>query len=413
MSMEFGRHGLLAGSFLLFGCSVSTPVGEFNYETTPDAADPDLEGDGSEGEDDGQRLFGDEDEARMISLDGVHANQGLEVELATDGKLLLPEERALDLIAERETLVTATWSTEPEFEAREIKAILNVFPPGQTSFAIGDIRHIEGGESDPDDLESAFNWVLTPGMVVPGTEFSVELVEVGSSMHGTPFSEVPPRLPMKGRGELAAIDGEMGIEVVLVPMRPEDGTFQIPTYWYEDFREQLYQFNPVQYAEVTMRAPVIAPVDATSSDLLHVLQNARIADEAADHVFYHGLFSPEFTQVGSNGSYWETTSAREDALYRVSTSEASTVFHSLHILGHNRGLQHVDGPPTCPVISGTDEDFPNIEGSIGTRGWGTLDGEFRSPHRTYDFMSFCQTVWVSDYHWGLQADYIRELSSWD
>ena len=64
-----------------------------------------------------------------------------------------------------------------------------------------------------------------------------------------------------------------------------------------------------------------------------------------------------------------------------------------HELGHNLNLWHAP----CGV-RGDDPDYPYWDGSIGAWGYDHRGDSLIDKDRANDFMSYCDSVWVSDYH---------------
>ena len=66
-----------------------------------------------------------------------------------------------------------------------------------------------------------------------------------------------------------------------------------------------------------------------------------------------------------------------------------------HELGHNLDLDHAPG---CGAPT-PDPSFPNATGEVTTWGYDIHDDRLVAPGPTlYDFMSYCNDLWVSDYH---------------
>lgn len=353
--------------------------------------------------------------ARAIQLIGVSANQGLRIKLAEAGQIIPAPERPLQLIEGRNTLLRASWTTDPDWIPRKISAVLTLATQGSPPYRLTQTQVIQGGSSDPEDLDTTFNWELDASAVEALTRFSVELFEGEElGLEQPAKTNRPPRLPADGLDDLGILPGNMQLKVVLVPVRSPGSNFELAPNWVEEFRSLLFQLNAVQTVQVTVREPMVLPAHVDESTILDSLRTLRLEDQVATNVYYHGIHGPEFFTIpAGNGSFYPSCAVLDESDQFASSTNLATVVHSLHVLGHNQGLRHIQGPPTCPLLEGGDQDFPNAEGSIGSLGWGLLDGEFRRPSMTYDFMSFCSTVWVSDYHWAIMARRIRTLSTWE
>ena len=65
-----------------------------------------------------------------------------------------------------------------------------------------------------------------------------------------------------------------------------------------------------------------------------------------------------------------------------------------HELGHNLSLRHAP----CGGAAGPDTSYPYEDGSVGTWGFDFRDGGSVVQPSTPDLMSYCDPVWISDYH---------------
>ena len=65
----------------------------------------------------------------------------------------------------------------------------------------------------------------------------------------------------------------------------------------------------------------------------------------------------------------------------------------VHELGHNLNLRHAP----CAVPR-DDPDYPYDDGSIGAWGYDHRGGSLIDKDKAKDFMTYCWTTWVSDYH---------------
>jgi len=76
-----------------------------------------------------------------------------------------------------------------------------------------------------------------------------------------------------------------------------------------------------------------------------------------------------------------------------------------HEWGHNFGLRHASG---CGA-TGVDPAYPYADGKIGVWGLDVTTTSLKSPSTYYDFMSYCNPDWISDYHYEKIMDF-RQMS---
>ena len=77
--------------------------------------------------------------------------------------------------------------------------------------------------------------------------------------------------------------------------------------------------------------------------------------------------------------------------WSVGVAEASTYTHEL---GHNMNLRHAP----CGGAGGPDPNFPHGNGRIGVWGYDADNRVLKSPSGFRDIMTYCDPVWISDYH---------------
>ncbi len=95
--------------------------------------------------------------------------------------------------------------------------------------------------------------------------------------------------------------------------------------------------------------------------------------------YYQGLMSGEVT--GAAGAAGTINSFAKPQAWTIA-----------HELGHNLSLGHAPCNNFYP-----DPSFPYSDGTIGVWGYDVRSGQLVPP-TTYDFMSYCNPDWVSDYH---------------
>ena len=135
----------------------------------------------------------------------------------------------------------------------------------------------------------------------------------------------------------------------------------------------------------------------TSSNCAHTLLNEtnviRIADGGG------GYFQGQLT-----GSY--TCAAGVAWLNHKASFSIPVNLVIAHELGHNLNLAHAP----CGGAAGTDPNFPQENGTVGTYGW-TFRTKSVHDTDTYDMLSYCDPQWISGYHFRKAARYRRARSS--
>lgn len=79
-----------------------------------------------------------------------------------------------------------------------------------------------------------------------------------------------------------------------------------------------------------------------------------------------------------------------------------------HEIGHTLGLAHAP----CGDPAGVDIAFPYEDGSTGRYGYDRSRNAMLRPNETYDLMSYCDPIWISDYNYRRVMAY-RDTSEYD
>lgn len=362
--------------------------------------------------------------ARGIRLDRLTANQGVQVELVTDGLEVSPKQHTARLVSGRTTLLRAFWSLHADFTPRELLGRLEATYPDGTVL-VQDFPLVVEGESS--DGGASFQWLLQPEQVVPGIVYRVRVLEPDPALATGEVSDPPPILPLPGPGTLTVHDAPLQLRVELLPVLHQfEGEECMPTITDEDvqaMREALEQHNPVQEAILTVGEPMpyTDPIGTSGTGfgpVLSALAQRRAEDDPAPNLYYYGLLDPcDGYPPGLLGQAYGIPDAptMELALLRIATgrwsgSGAAAAETFVHEIGHTQGRYHV----LCSGgEAGADMAYPHPQGRIGVWGFGIHDFVLRSPTGSRDYMTYCSNEWVSDYGWEQTLDVVEVLTSWD
>lgn len=353
--------------------------------------------------------------ARGIDIVAVEVNQGMAVTI-DEGGWIDPSERPLALIAGREALVRVHHRVDPDWIGRDIEARLTI-EVGGTSETLTAVRTV-GGDSDPSDLDTTFSFDLDASQTSPDAQYRLELWETGEAPADA--LERTWASPSEGMAALGFDPQPLVMKIMFVPIQAADASIG-PSGEPLDIGplvDSLYEQNPTNAIETSVREPLV--LDGAVSDLselLAILGEARAADAVADDVYYHGIFLHDAPSLGGRQGMANIVGPLPgDGPMRVGVtvywapdpSLAAATFN--HEIGHNQGLQHV----MCPSAEadGLAVDYPHINGWIGAWGWGLLRRELFAPDDAYDYMSYCEPSWVSDWTWARTHERIAALTSY-
>jgi hypothetical protein len=376
--------------------------------------------------DDGQQQS-DGVSARHIRLTAVVANQAVAVPIGAEGAGIGGGGRNAPLIANRTTLLRAYVAPSEEFTARAIEARLKLHMPDGELLEASQTLTIDSVSLDQDP-DSTFSWSLTPEVIVPGVEYSVELFELdGAAEVELPDSAVvDSALPATGSAPIGVETGAHRLRVAIVPITHNYGgcstTPSISQTQLDQLSRMLENYYPVESADVQLAPGMTYSASIGSnpdfSSLLSAISQRRSADNPDPDVYYYGMVEscdglpgggvvgqafgiPEEASPGL--AYARVTVGR----WGGSPQVAGNTF--IHELGHAHGRYHVH----CNGSEGVpDNNYPYPNGITGVWGWAIHGGTHFGPSAARDFMTYCGPYWVSDYGWSLAESFIAISSSW-
>ncbi|MEM6989417.1 MAG: hypothetical protein AAF721_02930 [Myxococcota bacterium] len=388
-------------------------TGDTSGDGTDGASAPDGTGEAPASDDgpldpDGPRLG-----ASGIALSDVVVNQGVAVTLAQAETMVPQEARASAVLHGRRTHVRATWTTEPGFAPRPIRAELHLVHTDGTQETLVDVRTL-GALSGP--AHNDFVWDVPAEAIPPGTRWRITLHEDELAPDGLVDPQAPS-LPAVGDSALDDAPGDKHMRLVLVPYRHQragcDQPFPLDVVTVDTFTQAMEMQYPVQEVDIEVHSEVVyTGPTGDLSEFLFEVTDLRTSEFPDPEVFYFGALWPcDAPLVGGLGyTPFEPASIAGDTIrasvgaYYESNPErvASTMVHEV---GHNLGRRHA----SCDNgEDNVDPAYPVAGAAIGSEGWGIHDELFRAPS-THDFMSYCDPAWVSAYGWGLAVDVLDQL----
>jgi hypothetical protein len=360
--------------------------------------------------------------ARGISISKVDVSQGTSIPVAVDGQWVGPEERNSRVVEGRNMLIRAFWEYEEGWEPREIEGRLTLGMPDGTTEVASKTVMVDNITFEY-DLNRTFHWMLPAEMVLNGLEFQVELYETDLGYEAEPEPDPPPVAPVDGLNYIGVELHPMEIKVVLVPVDYSGGDCQTlaePTEdQFDKFVEYMYEQNPVQEAIFRVHeTPIVFHQEITSlSQLFQPLQQYRVNDGAEPNEYYFALLNPCSGGVdGAGGMAPGLPPATKAAAHnRVAvgiftpSNDEYGYETCVHEIGHCQGLAH--GP--CGDADYPDPNYPYPDGNIGVTGFGVVSWKLKHALSTYDYMTYCQPTWPSDWTWTKTYERIQILTSWD
>lgn len=393
-------HGETDGGGETGGAGETSGEGE-----TAGDGDGDCDGDG-----DGD---GETTPARGIKITRVSVNQGVQFLLADNG---VPINPTGPIIGGRPALIRAHHVVDDGFEAREIEGVLSLTSPDGSTVDLEHTITVEGAPQE-DSLDGTFGWVVPAELVRAGVTYSVELFETDPSFEGGLPTSPPPRMPQQGQADLGADDAPAVMKVMWVPMAYRYGGSDVDPDLSDEakrvLRDRMYAMIPYTRLEDEWHETVVwsQPNDGESFfSILSYLNELRSQEGAPSDVYYHGLLALGCNAIGCSQEAPPAGIAVRPGNVGVSVwhnptngLSARTVIHEL---GHNQGVAHVE----CPGKDAArpDTTYPHDDGKVGVWGFdvSTL-ADLYDPATSFDYMSYCEPAWVSDWTFRKTYDDLR------
>jgi hypothetical protein len=362
--------------------------------------------------------------ARGIRLVRLVANQGVQIDLVSDGIEIDPAMHTSRLVSGRRTLVRAFWSLHAEFTPRELVGRLTIRYADGTELVDERTEMVEG---ESIDNGPSFQWLLDPDDVRDGMQIRVEALEPDAGAATGEVSDPPPVLPYAGPIDLPIHEALLEIKVVLIPVLHQfEDCEQVAIPTDEDvaaMAAQLEQNNAVQGAMLSIGEPMpyTEPIGTSGSGfspVLAALAVRREIDDPEPNVYYYGLISPcdgfppglLGQAIGIPDSPTPEMANQRIAAGRWQGTGEATAETFVHEIGHTQGRRHVQ---CSGGEAGIDPAYPHENGRIGVWGFGIHDFQLRAPATARDYMTYCSNEWVSDYGWEQTLDTIEVLTAWD
>ncbi|NLE85055.1 MAG: hypothetical protein GX607_01515 [Myxococcales bacterium] len=322
------------------------------------------------------------------------------------------ESRAADVIAGKNGVLRVYTDTSASFSPRVLSARLSLLN-GEELEQVFHKRTVSASSSEA-NLASTFNIEVPGELITSSTSYVVEIVECGDSPAGTPLA---PKYPTDGAAPLAARDVGR-LKLVYVPLNAPNGvTPNVAPERLELYSSYLASMFPVAGVDHSLGAPLAISGDLQAegtgwTEALVELRDRHATDNAANDVYYYGLFEPSASnycnrgcvagmgyvpEAGNNARHYRVAIG----LSRGSRGDAETMAHEI---GHTHGRPHSPcGGPDSP-----DPNYPHGGGQIGWWGFEATN-TLHAPDRT-DIMGYCRDQWVSDYVYRLLTERVATIN---
>ncbi len=353
----------------------------------------------------------------MALVDGVQISsiaiyQGVKRPLMENG---VPASSNVSVVAGRDALVRVFYALDGSYNGQPVTARLSL--GGQSPL---EATQALSGVSTDASLASTIN-IDVPGTALESaSSYRLELLQPEELASGTNAAAV---YPAQGQESLTVVSTGDQLRIVLIPIRYDaDGSGRLPNTTdgqLNRYRDWFYGIYPTRAVELTVSAQVgwsytVSPGGSGWGSLLDAIVDHRQSSGAAPDEYYYGIFEPDssFSSYCAGGCVvgLSMIAGPNDAWARASIGLGflgeSAAETAVHEVGHAHGLGHAP----CSVWDGVDPSFPYSSGNIGVWGYDVVNGELHSPSMA-DFMSYCEPIWTSDYHFNRMFDRLRIVNN--
>ncbi len=289
------------------------------------------------------------------------------------------------------------------WQARPVVGELTLVTNGERVVLQSNVLRVTAASTDS-NLTSSLNFTLTGASLTPDTHYRVEIREAEAGAPGGDGSEAS--WPPSGEQPLGARSARGPLRVEVVPfLYKGDGSGRAPDSspaQLERYRKAFLAVYPAAEVEITAHAPVTynATIGADGSgweSWLDTLCSLRTRERPDPRVYYWGIMAP------TSASFWNGVAGLGNVpdadgnwgrcavglgMAGVDTSGQIAI----HEIGHTHGRLHAP----CQVPD-ADRRYPYPNARLGSWGYDLALGRLKAPTSFYDFMSYCEDQWVSDY----------------
>lgn len=244
--------------------------------------------------------------------------------------------------------------------------------------------------ADLSSLASTWLFSVPANRVLPGMSLAVT---IDPDDQWSEADESNNRFPAGSARIAPAVVAVPALKLVLVPVHQAGGNGTVTSATLANFTGLTKGLYPIGTLNASIRAAFTTQAAALVSNdsngawgqVLSEINALRVSDNSTGT--YYGVVHPNYNSGVAGLGYIGLPAA-------IGWDKGSGVGEVMaHELGHTFGRQHAP----CGNPSGPDPSYPYGGAIIGVWGFDQGTNQLINPNSTYDLMSYCDPVWVSDY----------------
>lgn len=261
------------------------------------------------------------------------------------------------------------------------------------------------------DLDSTFNLPIRGSAIGPDMGIAIEVLEA------TQEADYPGIQGRNAWPEDSAYSIKTvltgPLKIVMVPIEYNaDNSGRLPNTdedEMERFRQAFYGQYPADEVQIRVVEPQGTNIGIRDgwSALLNEVTGLRAAVGAEDDEYVYGLFSPGEDPTGGTAGLCWVGYGPSDPGTKVCIGLSGSPDTAVHEVGHAHGREH---SPGCGAGS-PDPEYPESDGTLGSRAFDTTGNRMFEAATTYDFMSYCGPTWTGAHTWEKLVDRVNSVNS--
>jgi hypothetical protein len=349
-----------------------------------------------------------------ISIREIAVYQAGKIPIMQEDAAVAKDDRPADIIQGKAARVRVFVDLESGWAARTVSARL-LLTNGDSTPIYFSKRNVTMASTE-NSFATTFNFDVKAEDITATTRYAVEIVECDGTPAGAPGKA---RFPSAEYQELLTRKTGV-IKIRFIPLNANGRTAASDAARLDAYRDYLTRMYPTSGVEYTVGAALnvgqtISAEGSGWGEALDQISDLHERDNAANDVYYYGLFQPgdsiaQYCGGGCVAGIGFVTGTQSQARHQrvalgLSFATVSSAETLAHELGHNHGRPH----SPCGGAADADSNYPHDGAKIGWWGFEAPE-KLHNPATDTDIMGYCKNQWVSDYIYRLFTTRVASLN---